>query len=222
MKKNMFVTAFVVVLVVIALAIPQGFAHGCDGSCSCGDCSCSQEDTCSSETVIKGDYPTVGFNFGPANQGVAPFTVYFTNTGDKGQAILWDFGDGSTETGETISHTYYTTGVFTVRQTISNHSTGLSNFVTEKITIVSPTEASAAETPVASSTEVVPQSIGARNSADSASTDGDGSPVIVGNSNTVTITINPPCTIEAEETQGGLFNAFIEAWQSFLQNLKKK
>lgn len=213
MKKNLY-TAFALLIAVIfvfALAIPQGFAHGCDGSCTCGDCSCSQEDTCSSQIITKADAPTCGFNFGPANNGIAPFTVDFTNAGDKGLTVLWDFGDGASMTGETANHVYNTTGEFTVRQMIVD-SKGFSCWVTETITVTAPT----AEIPITSSTSVAPQSIGARNSADSASTDGDGSPVIVGNNNTVTITINPPC---ATETKTGLFNAFGESWKTFFQTL---
>lgn len=217
MKKNMFVI-IIAVLFVFALAIPQGFAHGCDGSCSCGDCSCSQEDTCSSQIITKADAPTCGFNFGPANKGITPFTVDFTNAGDKGLTVLWDFGDGVSMTGETANHVYNTTGEFTVRQMIVD-SKGFSCWVTETITVTAPTEnPTASSTPIASSTSVVPQ-ISTSNSADSSSTTGDNSPIIVGNNNNVNINVYPvvvPCTTE---TKTGLLNAFGESWKTFFQTL---
>src|SRR5215217_7336265 len=45
----------------------------------------------------------------------APFTVNFTNTSSGAGSYIWDFGDGNTSTAASPSHTYTTTGAFTVK-----------------------------------------------------------------------------------------------------------
>ena len=51
--------------------------------------------------------------------GFAPLTVVFTNTSDGDYtASLWDFGDSVTSTRESPTHTYTTTGVYTVGLTV--------------------------------------------------------------------------------------------------------
>ena len=224
--KNVFRIGFLVVIAIVlafsALSLPKSTTQACDGSCSCGGCSCSQEDTCNSQVISKEDAPTCGFNFGPANQGIAPFTVNLTNSGDKGLTVLWDFGDGSSLTGETVSHTYTATGQYTLRQMIVD-SKGFICKVSETITVTAPTTETTASTPVVSSTAIVPQ-ISTSNSANSASTSGDGSPIIAGNNNAVTITINPPAQCPsiqtaATETKTGFINAVTNAWKTFFQTL---
>ncbi|HRN90893.1 MAG TPA: PKD domain-containing protein [Ferruginibacter sp.] len=46
-----------------------------------------------------------------------PLTVTFVNDQRPSQTSVWDFGDGNTGLGDSVVHTYQTTGVFTVRLT---------------------------------------------------------------------------------------------------------
>lgn len=68
-------------------------------------------------TVLQADF------YAPTRVGAAPFDVTFTNqsTGDA-QTEVWDFGDGSgtvKTTSSSITHTYTTNGVYTVKLTVS-------------------------------------------------------------------------------------------------------
>jgi len=47
----------------------------------------------------------------------APFTVNFTNQSNNAATFVWDFGDGTTSTLGSPSHTYTTTGTFNVQLT---------------------------------------------------------------------------------------------------------
>ena len=77
------------------------------------------------DTEVKTNYITVystihaDFSATPTS-GVAPLDVDFTNLslGDF-TASLWDFGDGITSTVESPTHTYTTSGVYTVTLTVS-------------------------------------------------------------------------------------------------------
>ena len=72
--------------------------------------------------------PNVIIDVTPGTSGNAPFTVYFnaskteieTECGAGTATYQWDFGDGSTGTGVTTSHTYTTNGVFTVILTVTD------------------------------------------------------------------------------------------------------
>jgi PKD repeat protein len=63
--------------------------------------------------------PVAGFTGSPL-QGTAPLEVAFTNESSDADNYLWDFGDGSTSTEESPTHTYNTDGTFTVTLTASN------------------------------------------------------------------------------------------------------
>lgn len=60
---------------------------------------------------VADDFPVAEFNTPPA--GCAPYTVHFNNIG-RGNTFHWDFGDGSSSTQRTPTHTYTTPGTFTV------------------------------------------------------------------------------------------------------------
>ena len=52
--------------------------------------------------------------------GRAPLTVKFTDTSVNAASIKWNFGDGATSTAANPSHTYTTTGFYTVKLTATN------------------------------------------------------------------------------------------------------
>jgi gliding motility-associated-like protein len=51
----------------------------------------------------------------PSTEGCVPFTISFNNSGSVGDIYEWDFGDGSTSSQDSPSHTYNTPGTYTVR-----------------------------------------------------------------------------------------------------------
>jgi gliding motility-associated-like protein len=55
--------------------------------------------------------------------GCAPYTAVFTNTSLAGQQFFWDFGDGTTSTEESPTHTYNFTGTYVVRLRVVDPST---------------------------------------------------------------------------------------------------
>jgi PKD repeat protein len=89
------------------------------------------------ETITVGEAgaPTAVINVTPSTTGIAPFTVYFDASGSSvvegcGSCSIvsyaWNFGDGSTGTGMTISHVYTVAGTYIVVLTVtdSNGNTG--------------------------------------------------------------------------------------------------
>ena len=94
------------------------------------------------ETITVGEAgaPTAVIDVIPSTTGFAPFTVYFDASGSSVadcegeescgsctiESYAWNFGDGSTGTGLTTSHTYTTAGTYTVILTVtdSNNNTG--------------------------------------------------------------------------------------------------
>jgi gliding motility-associated-like protein len=56
----------------------------------------------------------------PDSIGCAPFTVHFSNGSTNATSYQWDFGDNTSSTLDTPSHTYTTAGNFTVRMIAYN------------------------------------------------------------------------------------------------------
>ena len=74
-------------------------------------------------TIVEADVDeTITFN------GSGTFSV-----SGAGATYLWDFGDGNTDTGQTVSHSYNPAGIYTVTLTITD-TNGCTNTVTETIT----------------------------------------------------------------------------------------
>lgn len=64
--------------------------------------------------------PTAGFTAINNNSCTAPVTASFTNTSSGAVSYLWDFGDGGTSTAASPTHTYTTSGSFTVKLIATN------------------------------------------------------------------------------------------------------
>jgi hypothetical protein len=81
--------------------------------------------------------PSVNFYYTPTNPIAGLTTITFTsNSTDNGGSPItsyeWDFGDGSKGSGMIVLHKYETSGLFTVKLTVTN-AEGYSSFITKKI-----------------------------------------------------------------------------------------
>jgi len=80
------------------------------------------------------DYAIADFNAPPV--GCEPYTVTFTNNG-QGQNYLWDFGDSSTSTDFSPTHTYTQSGLFYVTLIAIDSSTcNISDTITRIIQVI--------------------------------------------------------------------------------------
>ena len=73
--------------------------------------------TTTSKTVQVAPLPTASFTANPAYGCTQPLTVSFTNTSTGAATYLWDFGDNTTSTSASPSHTYTSNGTFQVTVT---------------------------------------------------------------------------------------------------------
>ena len=85
--------------------------------------------------------PTASFTATPTS-GTAPLAVSFnaSSSSDNDGSIIsyaWDFKDGSTGTGETINHTFSSTGSYNVMLTVIDND-GATDSVTKTITVTDP------------------------------------------------------------------------------------
>lgn len=66
-----------------------------------------------------GEPPVANFSASDT-KGTIPFTVQFTDQSSQATSWLWDFGDGTNSTLENPTHTYNSTGTYTVTLTVTN------------------------------------------------------------------------------------------------------
>jgi hypothetical protein len=72
----------------------------------------------------------------PTNTGISEVPTTFTvGTSVPNATVTWNFGDGTTGTGSTVTHVYATTGTFTVTFTITDPATGATTTGTQTVTI---------------------------------------------------------------------------------------
>ncbi len=71
--------------------------------------------------------------------GLAPLTVTFDASSSTGAiaSYQWDFGDGSTATGNTAAHIYTTAGAYAAKLTVTN-ATGLTSTASTTVTVTAP------------------------------------------------------------------------------------
>ena len=85
-----------------------------------------------------------------AVSGTTPLTVAFDASSSTGEiaSYLWDFGDGSTATGSSVSHVYAASGAFTARLTVTG-ATGQTSAASTTITATAPVVAALPAPPTA-------------------------------------------------------------------------
>lgn len=88
----------------------------------------------SPKPVVTNQGVTVDFSADTTYSCSAPLTVNFTATTSSAQTIMyhWDFGDGSTGTGKTATHTFTATGAYTVVLTAAVNGGGCQSTITKK------------------------------------------------------------------------------------------
>ncbi|RYE13311.1 MAG: PKD domain-containing protein, partial [Sphingobacteriales bacterium] len=67
----------------------------------------------------------------------APFTATFLNQNKPSVATLWDLGDGTTATGDSVVHTYLTAGIYPVKL-VTNVPGGCTYTTTRTLTVLGP------------------------------------------------------------------------------------
>jgi gliding motility-associated-like protein len=72
--------------------------------------------------------PDAAFTASPVVGNSTPHTVFFTDQSVIPDTWLWNFGDGGTSTAQNPIHSYTSYGEYTVRLTIQDTMTGLSDF----------------------------------------------------------------------------------------------
>ena len=71
-------------------------------------------------TILPG--ASASFTMSPTNSCPAPATANFTGTVPGGSTVVWKFGDGTSGSGASTTHTYANSGVDTVKMIVTNSS----------------------------------------------------------------------------------------------------
>jgi gliding motility-associated-like protein len=82
------------------------------------------------KTITVNDKPVVDFTVNDSTACQSPFPVQFTDLTPGAVSWQWDFGDGNTSTQQNPTHTYASTGNYTVTLTVSTGG-GCSNTITK-------------------------------------------------------------------------------------------
>ncbi|WP_457591413.1 PKD domain-containing protein, partial [Geoglobus sp.] len=88
--------------------------------------------------LVLGYAPHADFTYSPANPAVVDTVIFDASPSyDRDGAVVsyaWDFGDGTTASGVTASHTYSSPGTYTVNLTVTDND-GLSSTTSKQITV---------------------------------------------------------------------------------------
>lgn len=89
-------------------------------------------------SVSEGETPTASFVYSPANPAVAE-TIHFnaSESADPDGTIVsydWDFGDGTTAAGQTITHQYSSSGTYTVLLVVTDNDGNIAS-TTQSISV---------------------------------------------------------------------------------------
>ena len=70
--------------------------------------------------------PPRNVSFSASAVSGSPFAVFFAGTATDPDGYIaaynWDFGDGATGSGQTVTHTYSVPGIFNVRLTVADNN----------------------------------------------------------------------------------------------------
>jgi gliding motility-associated-like protein len=86
-------------------------------------------------TIIILPGPIASFTQTPLQPCPPPTAITFISTVPPGSLVTWDFGDGHTGSGTTVTNTYTTKGIYTITMTVVNPLTGCKIVVTRKDTL---------------------------------------------------------------------------------------
>ena len=117
--------------------------------------------------------PVASFTANPTS-GIAPLEVAFdaSNSSDSDGSITsyaWDFKDGNTGNGETVNHTFSSTGNYNVKLTVTDDK-GATSSATKTITVTETTN----QAPIITSTPITTAIVGLLYTYDVDATDPDG------------------------------------------------
>ncbi len=105
------------------------------------------------DTIVKTNYitvyglPTVTFSGTPLFSCTAPLNVHFTCPVAGSTAWSWNFGDGGTATTQNPSHTYTTSGIYSVTLTLTDSHGCISTLTKPNYVVISPPNVHFTETP---------------------------------------------------------------------------
>ncbi len=71
-------------------------------------------------SIVVLPHATAGFTWAPTDPCPAPAAIHFTSTAPAGSSITWLYGDGTTGTGASPTHTYASNGSDSVRMIVTN------------------------------------------------------------------------------------------------------
>ena len=111
----------------------------------------SQTNSATTEAIVVYAQPHASFNATTACQGQATQFTSTSTTNPSGQSIgsyQWNFGDGQTGTGQSISHTYATAGTYQATLTVSTGNGHCTDQITQTITVNAAPQASFTSTTV--------------------------------------------------------------------------
>ena len=96
------------------------------------------------DPIVSNQSPTASFTATPTS-GLVPLVVYLNASGSYDSdgdiaSYQWDFKDGNTGNGQTINHTFSSTGIYSVKLTVTDDK-GATDATTKTITVAYNTEA---------------------------------------------------------------------------------
>ena len=99
-----------------------------------------------SDSIEKVSLPIAHFDYVKTAENCDFTTIQFTNNSIDGDEYLWDFGDGNQSTDENPTHTFSSTGTYTVSLYIQDTITGADSVFIQSISIIGETYGTLTET----------------------------------------------------------------------------
>jgi len=100
------------------------------------DVSCNTFDTAYTTVIVDSSGVNADINsIIPADSGCAPYTATFTNASLGGSIYYWDFGDGDTSMAFSPTHTFDSTGIYSVQLIAKNNGCNISDTTTTSINV---------------------------------------------------------------------------------------